>query len=1161
MLKNKFGMLKVLALALSVLMLVSLAACGNSGVAEEDMNAAIQAALSEQAAADASKQAALESSLAAAQAAAESERKAAESSLAAAAAEAEKKAEEASKAAASAEKKASEEASKAAASAAEASKAAASISASISKSQADAAKTSQSTTAPIVADKDAIAAVQAEFAKLRHEYTYTNEGLYLADNYAELTLLFDKAAVELQNALTKEAAESILATLKVEAAAIENAQSRADAVQALVAELGDIESEVFTTQAEKITAANKALSALKKDYNKKSGMDQALLAEVIEDTINTADLTKANAKLVVLEDYIKAALWNDMALLNVSDPKVKYDAEDDIDSKLVDANDKATDVTYRKVIDRAYYKYLVLATINGGDMVAADLEIDWEYKYDEETGKVVTDEAGNKVYDDEKPIEWFTAESLLEDYILPTLDVEFAEYKAAYLAELKTALTSAYTTLSENVITLVTLNKDTAEEKSYSALAPKTDVDDLFEDAADAFEVELDGLSFTGDYKGNATLADAIDDLTARLMAAYIDALSNSIEISKEYAIEIYTDKIYDVNVLAHEKKFTADSQATLLASKLETEAKYLEAFTANVNATPAYDYDALNDLELRDKYGKVVESVKVPVAELTEMSVKVTKNETTGKVTAIDVDSAFYTYADKVIVDAINNNFKVRSTSTQAGMLGVLVSLMNQDLEAFKEKWTVEDGTGYDLIKGDEVSNPWDDEETYKNADKIVALAAIIDKANEDLAAVDVADYTDTEVQIKWLNANGSSWKKKALWFKSADAKAHYETKGYTEADMVADFNLMKQYFTTSGSDDLKYTYTHTAEEQACLAAEAIYLKAYADMHAQIVSIQGYVKAQTESIDNGKDNNTGYEKAYNAVKGNETLLAEVVAYGDVYKNNIANASYQRALGLGGNEDKTFDFVNKSDTIVADAHITYLRSYQYNAEKDKYEFVLVNEPAKEEMRSTLYDIYNLVDPDEDVDGYMETQVKICNDNAGKLADLWADKNAAVAKVAAAVNAAKYTYATNDKGQLEANGDVTYAYDATSTSGKTTVAINYEAALDKILADATKEIMAVTMNNKELDTIKTWAGGKTVWNTDDTKIAYSYDTAKKLVDAYVEKYLGIVGEDGTYNTVTLDGVTHPYADSKIFEAYKIYVKSNYQTWGQLTTGTVTPAAAQ
>ena len=37
MLKNKFGMLKVLALALSMLMLVSLVACGNDGMSDEEI--------------------------------------------------------------------------------------------------------------------------------------------------------------------------------------------------------------------------------------------------------------------------------------------------------------------------------------------------------------------------------------------------------------------------------------------------------------------------------------------------------------------------------------------------------------------------------------------------------------------------------------------------------------------------------------------------------------------------------------------------------------------------------------------------------------------------------------------------------------------------------------------------------------------------------------------------------------------------------------------------------------------------------------------------------------------------------------------------------------------------------------------------------------------
>lgn len=1101
MLKNKFGMLKVLALALSVLMLVSLAACGNQGVAKEDMDSAIAAALAEQSKAEASKQAALESSLAAAQAAAESERKAVESSLAAAAAEADKKAEEASKAAASAEKKASEEASKAAASAAEASKAAASISASISKSQADAAKTSQSTTAPIVADKAAIAAVQAEFAKLRHEYTYTNEDLYLADNYAELTLLFDKAAVELQNALTKEAAESVLATLKVEVAAIENAQSRADAVQALVAALGDIETEVFTTQAEKITEAREAYTAFTTDYNKKSGMDQELLNAVIDETITVADLEKAEAKLAVLNAYIKASLNADMQKLYDVDDRMRYDAERDINKVI------SGELTYGKVIADAHYKYNVLAVINGGDFADADLAVEFENKKDPETGRDLVED-GKKVPDTDKPTKWFTIEDLLNVYILPTVDYKFDVIKGNFVTELTDALAAAYTKYvgSEDLVYVVDIADDVTtadknEAVKITAIVPETDVQDVFEDAVEAFEEALAEKSYVADYKGNATLDDAVADVYALYTAAYVNALFEVVEVSKDPAIDAYTEYVYEARVEYLEGYYTEENQVNVLNSNLAIAADTLETFTTNVNDAPIYDFDALNTASLLKEYG--LEDI-----DLTDME---------------NIEE-FYSYVSALFAKSFKN-FAVNVSDAQDGILGVIATALIKDLRAFQFEWTDEDGAYYESIQGAATTHPWTDEVTYKNTAKIAALNEAIEDAIDAILAVEVADYSDSEVQIKWKDANGDSWKKKALYFISADAKDHYAEMGYTEADMV-DFDLMKQYFGTTNTG-LAYTYTHTAEEKACQEIENIYLEAYKTINEEICSMMGYSKTYTEKI---TKKGTAFYNVQQEVKSNEALKAEVDKFGSAYTGDIATAvsgdGFYRALGLA-KASAVYDFVAKSDTITAGKHVTL-----------KYD------PTAEQKCSNQFSLENITT-------YLQGIADTCNANAAKVSTLWAYKHAAVEAVTAAVNAAKYTYTVDEAGKTVANGNVTYAYNAVVNGVKSPAAGAYEAALDSLLTAAKNEIMAVTMDNTEKADYKNWAGAK-LWS--EAKIAYSYDNAVKYIDAIVANYVGTIAEDGTVQTVTMAGEEYINADSKIFEAFKINIKNNYNSWGSLTTGT-------
>lgn len=1111
MLKNKFGMLKVVALALTVLMLATLVAC-NKGMDDAAIQDAINNAVQSQSDAAAAEQSKLAASMSEAQAKADAEAKAAQESLAAAQAEAQKKIEEAeklaaeaSKAAAEAEKKAAEEASKAAESAAkaaeqakkdaeEASKALESMQSSIAQSSKDAVT---ATTAPS-ADADAIKAIQAEFSKLKFQYTVENAGLYLANYYMELSLTFDKAAVELQNAQTKAAAESAFETLKVAVAAIENVQTRADAVQALVEDLGDIETAVFTTQVEKIVAANEALEALEKDYEKNDKLE-----DVVAATINTADLAKANKKLATLKDYIEDTLVTDIQILVKADRKGNYDAEDWQDNTIsVELFGATYNTNYETVIEDAYYKYRLLAVINGGDVAAANAPIDWDVLVKD--GKVVEAEDDerhpitNKLLDDkldfDKPTAFYTVEELLDNYILPTLDADLDAFKAELVKMLDEKLTLNGAVLQAYAADKI-VSGESADAAKFDAIIDADEMDDLFEIAVETFEADLSAISFTGDYKGNLVYAKAEEDLAKKFTAAYVDAIMEIIEVSKAYALETYTEEIYEVAVGDAEETYVEDDEASKLAAALATLSAKLDAFTANVEAAAVYDYA-----------GIIAESVRK--TNKVDNAVVEAKNFYDGaKVTA-----TFYEYVNTVAKKSINN-FAVTVASVQEGQLGDIAAVMVADLEAFRDEWTNEEGAMYDTLAQKDTTTtatPWnpDGESTtvWKKAAEVAALNEKIDAAITAIKALDPVYYTDKEINVKWAdNENaGKDLKNKVLYFKEEAAKDFYELH-HTEADIDATF--AKTYFTATNTG-LPLTYTFTADEQACEAAETLYVQAWKDIYADVVAIMGYQATYKNNITK-KD--TGYDKALKEAAGSEALVAEVTTFGNAYlakiDADVAAGKYEKALG-----GKLHDFFVQNN-YVGTNHIAITTPEDetaYGSEK----FALDN------IKNTL-----------------NAHVTTCNNNAANVAKLYSYKFAAVEKVAVAVNNAKYTYTTVDGATVAS--EVTYDY----SNASATAAQKYEETITEFIAKAEAEIMAVVMKDAKTVEMKDWTGTKDL-SKDQSLLDYA--NAVKNVDAIVNKYIGT-----TATTCTIDGTTYAAADSAIFQQYKMIIKNNYSGWGNLT----------
>ena len=1065
MLKNKFGMLKVVALALTVLMLATLVAC-NKGMDDAAIQDAINAAVSSNAA----EQEKVAQSLADAQAKAEAEAQAKAEAAEKAAAEAKKKAEEEAKAAAESAKKAQEAADAA-------KKEAEKLASSISQSQKDAAT---ATTAP-AADADAIAAINAEFAKMKYEYLTEKAALYLSDNLKEMALTFDKAAVELQNAKTKAAAESAFESLKVAVAAIESVQTRADAVQALIADLGDIESAVFTAQVEKITAARDAYKAFTKDYAKNTKLEK-----VIEDTINYTDLVKAESKLEILEDYIAETLSADMLTLVKAFPKNDYDAEDDRDE-------------YGAVVAAATYKYRLLEVINDGNVAAANVAIDWDFKLDSDGDKIpvtgethpVTGKTLKYELDKKAPIAYFTAEELKNIYILPTLDADFADFKTLAVAQFETALNA------------VTYGEHLVPGTTKSALIDEGDIEDIFDDAIDAFAASIADLTFVGNYKGNKIFADAKKDIYGKFAAAYVDAVMEVVETSKAYAIELYTEDVYEEKVETLNDQY--DEQPAILANYLAKAENDLNKFTANVNSAPIYDYAGITAKDVIKTIDKNIDASKFYSGN--------------------GVAANFYTYVSAIVENSLKK-FALTIAGTQDGTLGLATEKMIADLTAFRDEWTDKEGAMYDTLAqkkaGSSTATPWNPDseptdDTWKKATEVAALEAYIDAAIASIKAIDVTTYADKEVNVKWKKDSSSDtakkYSEKALYFVSAEAKQYFDDMGYTEADFADNFNDVKVYFTYT-ANDMPLTYTFTAEEQAIEAAQNIYVGAWKQIYTDVIAIMDLKATYEKKINNndGDLKDSTFEKALAEAAGADDLQAEITAFGSAYLGNIATVvkadNYKNALG----GKALYTFFKKSDTITKGDHVT-----------------LAYEAAEADYASELFTLDN-------IKAKLQAEVDTCSNNVANVSALYTYRFVAIDKINAAAAAAKYVYTTVD-GVKTASGAPIYAYTPNSAA-----AALYEAKIDELAAAAVAKIKAVKLDNTEMADLSAWNGTK-IWSK--AKLGFSYDKATQYIDAIVTNFIGTSG-----TAVVIGGTTYDAADSQIFQQYKMLIKNNYSGWASL-----------
>lgn len=1119
MLKNKFSVLKSIALALVLVMAVAVfAACGDKGD-----DSAVSSALEEL-----SKQA-YESSVELSK-----QQSIQDASIKAAAEEQSKKLEEQSKKLAEESKKASEEQAK---KDAEASKKLSSVIASIDQSNKDAAT---ATTAPGAAED--LSTLMSELAELRAKYQYAYADYYIGDNHAKVIKVLDLATYQLGNAKTLAAGKDILAQAKVDLAAIENAVTVANAFNAQVEALGDIEADVFTTAAEKVNAARKAYNKFVKDYTSAKVTSSAWVKELgLAATV--ADLNKAELKLDALAEYIADSLEKDMGALYVASGKKVREPRDingvitttavtykfgANDSKSVDV---AANTTYAKLIASAYYKYQVLSAVNGGSTVDADLAIDWENQLDEngkKTGKV----------DADKPTEFFTTEDLVEYYILPWAEGQFEVFKNTWL----TALT---TKANDNTVEDKLLNNDNkymlASTKVGTVTIQKAD---LFKgvnvdtrDVVNAFEDELDALTFAKDFKASSTLEEANYALFVRAALAYVNAVNEAVNNLKEAALENASDKVDDaIRGLDEDRPVEAAKIANLQAAITE--------FTAKVNATKGYDSTTIFDDAVIAAYRSAAKNKNL-------------KDLATILEGATDLNAAFdqvVAYVNNVEALAIANGFKGvtgggSGYDTSDAELKELVLAMIDDLNLFKENYGEEGKYYTNDLRGAQVPFSADEDDLHVNDEKLVALAKSVDEYIEKLKALKPEDYKTEKVAMTTSKEKeiGSAKKGSAIYFVSEAAynKAVAETLWVDETEYDYDALLAGKYLTTSKTK-FPLQYTYTAGEHAMVEANKIYNAALKDFAAQLISIKGYVNTYTNNETSGLKTKA-FKSLQTATAGTalNTELSDLLAK---YTSDISK--------VGAAEVKA---VVKNDSPSAKGdHVAMPNSVSYGGATMNYK---------------------------DFEQSMQKIVASFTTNAdtkyNNLIDLWDYKVAQVEAVKAKIEAVKATYAmikdsstavVTEKKVMAVKATATeygfestvavpgrnyigitgVAYDITSATPAAPTADNipdakdaaYEAALDKLVADYETKIMAVTMKGAALE-VKNW-NGKAIAKTGAT---WGLADAKAKVNLYVWDILGASYEikDGSttktgstkYTTVS-DGtgtlVTSSYVDSRVFKTW-------------------------
>ena len=111
------------------------------------------------------------------------------------------------------------------------------------------------------------ASVLTELSQLKVKYLTIRRLWYTEDNYYKLAKLFEDASAALYRATTADGVNEVLTKLADDAAKIPSIASEGEAVQALISNFGDVDTELFTTHEEAVKKAREDYIAWMQKYS------------------------------------------------------------------------------------------------------------------------------------------------------------------------------------------------------------------------------------------------------------------------------------------------------------------------------------------------------------------------------------------------------------------------------------------------------------------------------------------------------------------------------------------------------------------------------------------------------------------------------------------------------------------------------------------------------------------------------------------------------------------------------------------------------------------------------------------------------------------------------------------------------------------------------
>ena len=294
------------------------------------------------------------------------------------------------------------------------------------------------------------------YTELYTMYITDRADWYTAENFAKLAKIFEEASFELYRATTAEGIDQIIAEASAAAAAVDSVVSDAAKVQALIDAFGNVETEIFTTNDDKVEAARAAFDNWVKKYeirffvkngctaikyNTKNelvvaGNEKALVdfARKITNNLvyinindNTNSLLYAEAKLAALYAYAEEAIKNEMiAQLIISGAKTPADAAQIVD---VLFDEEATQVQLNAALDQ--YK-AVLTLVEKYGVTYADCKANGKLIEDAYTAYRVfwNNNGGDDTPTSGAPsAALLTGEQFVKLYVLTLYNGELSEYQ------------------------------------------------------------------------------------------------------------------------------------------------------------------------------------------------------------------------------------------------------------------------------------------------------------------------------------------------------------------------------------------------------------------------------------------------------------------------------------------------------------------------------------------------------------------------------------------------------------------------------------------------------------------------------------------------------------------------------------------------------------